>query len=149
MAFKVASNAAYVACSLLCCAASPAFSQDPMPLFAMGISAYESSADKCPYEPVVGETLRELDQHLSQMEPWRWENAKRQADGASGLLGNLLGITRGQTGPAVDPCVDNAFMIRDTLNFGTLFVGQKPDLFRAISRLNRMTEPGQMILPDG
>jgi hypothetical protein len=147
MTLKVVSNAAWIAGMLLCCAAVPAHSQDPTGLFAMGINAYENSADKCPYEPIVGETLRELDQHLSRMEPWRWENAKRQADGASGILGNFLDITRSQKGAALDQCADYAFMIRDTLSFAMLFVGQKPDLARAIARLNRMAETGQVILP--
>lgn len=72
----------------------PAVAQfgDGLTQSAIAIQAYEKSAERCAYEPIVGQALYRLRDHYAQSEPYRWQRALRASKDADDIVGNAVGL---------------------------------------------------------
>lgn len=117
---------------------------------AIAIQAYEKSADRCAYEPIVGQALDRLRDHYAETEPYRWQRALRESKDADDILGNATAFALQGSPYTVDPkvsgpskpaaprdsrCVGSGLAVGAALPFAAPLIGFDQTLFAEANRL--------------
>lgn len=118
---------------------------------AIAIQAYEKSAERCAYEPIVDQALNRLRDHYAQSEPYRWRRALRENKDADDIVGNAVGLALQESPYTADPrvsaggpkppspadrgCVASGLSVGAALPFAGALIGFDPTLFGEANRL--------------
>lgn len=143
----LAGTAALTLCPML---ASAQFG-DGLTQTAIAIRAYEASAERCFYEPIVGRALDRLREHYAETEPRRWERALRESKDVNDIVGNAIGLALQGSPYTVDPkisagsqkppapadrnCVASGLSVGAALPFAGALIGLDRTLFSEAERL--------------
>lgn len=131
------------------CTASAQFG-DGLTQTAIAVQAYEKSADRCAYEPIVGQALNRLRNHYADTEPYRWQRALRESKDADDIVGNAVGLALQGSPYTADPrvsgtpkpaaprdsrCVGSGLTVGAALPFAAALIGFDQILFAEATRL--------------
>lgn len=117
---------------------------------AIAVQAYEKSADRCVYAPVVGQALNRLRDHYAETEPYRWQRALRESKDTDDVLGNMTAFALQGSPYTADPrvsgpqqpaaqkdnkCVGSGLSVGSALPFAAPLIGFDQTLFAEANRL--------------
>ncbi len=117
---------------------------------AIALQAYEKSAGRCAYEPIVGQALNRLRDHYAETEPYRWQRSLRESTDADDIMGNVTAFALQGSPYTVNPnvsgppkpaaprdskCVGSGLAVGAALPFAAPLIGFDQTLFAEANRL--------------
>ncbi|MCJ2070976.1 hypothetical protein MKK75_19650 [Methylobacterium sp. J-030] len=117
---------------------------------AIAVIAFERSADRCAYEPIVGQAINRLRDHYAETEPYQWQRALRENKDANDILGNMTALALQGSPYTADPrvsgppkpapprdnrCISSGLAVGAALPFAGPLIGFDPILFGEANRL--------------